>query len=400
MGQSQYASVEQNVAADRQFRARVTQVERSPLSSSVPAPAPGASSVPPLSSIHSSSAIDEVRRRLRLDPERIRQLRTALYKHCLDDAAITGNFPFSAELRRDWLELAQRIDSDIDGASKLLLKNERGLLLEAVILRIASGRTTLCVSSQVGCAAACEFCATGKMGIAQNLTTDEILDQVLLAGRILKKEGRRLRNIVFMGMGEPFHNESNLLEALRVLTSPKHFDFSPNRLLISSVGIPGGMLRCVEQFPRVRLALSLHSVRQEIREKLIPIASKHPLDLIQSTLRSINARQPDPVMIEYLMLSGVNDSQSDADELAAWLSDLNVHVNLIPFNAIEGSPHLIPSDPESVRVFSEALKQAGLKATVRYSLGGDIAAACGQLVQQENRRIARHGTTTARSGPD
>ena len=351
----------------------------------------------PLPSIHDPAAIEAIRRRLRLDPEKIRKLRTAFYKRYADDETLSSSFPFAGACRQHWLKLEQRMDSELDGASKLLFKTEQGLLLETVILRIASGRTTLCVSSQVGCAAACEFCATAKMGVAQSLSTDEILDQVVQAGQLLTQEERRLRNIVFMGMGEPFHNEDSLLESLRVLASPKHFEFSPAHILVSTAGVIPGMLRCVERFPEVRIALSLHSVNQEVREKLIPIASKYPLDSLRSALVKINARQRQPVMIEYLMLGDVNDSLEDANDLAVWLGGLKVHVNLIPFNLIDGSPQLKTSQPEAMLAFSETLKTAGLKATVRYSLGSDIAAACGQLVQQENRRIA--GQNSARSRP-
>lgn len=337
-----------------------------------------------LPSIHSPASVEEVRRELKLDPLVVRRMRAALLRDFAPDAEVSERFPLAERFRRTWLELSQRMDSELDGASKLLLKTERGMLLEAVILRIATGRTTLCVSSQVGCAAACDFCATGKMGIAHSLSVDEILDQVVIAGRIVAAEQRRLRNIVFMGMGEPLHNEDNLFEVLEQLTSPAHFHHSPKRILVSSVGVTGGMLRLAERFPDVSQALSLHSVRQPVREQLIPLAKKHPLGELRETLEAVNARQRGPVMVEYLMLEGINDSPEDASELAAWLEGLRVHVNLIPYNSIEGSPKLRPSSSDTIDRFSRALRSAGLKATVRYSLGADIAAACGQLVQRAN----------------
>ena len=262
------------------------------------------------------------------------------------------------------------------------------MLIESVILRIETGRTTLCVSSQVGCAAACDFCATGKMGIAQNLPAAEILDQVLQVGQLLKSEGRRLDNIVFMGMGEPFHNEANLQEALATLTSPQMFDRSPGSILVSTVGVPDAMIRCAKQFPRINLALSLHSVNPDVRTKLIPLTKKHSLDELQQTLSEVNRIQQRPLMIEYLMLADLNDSLSDADALCDWLQGMSVHVNLIPYNEIEDSPHLASSDPQTTAVFADRMKAAGFKTTVRYSLGADIAAACGQLVKKENRRRA------------
>lgn len=339
---------------------------------------------------------------------RIRKFRNAFFKRFVGDSLLTKEFSVSGSaisespidgstqnqvafdgLQLHCLEIAKRCDSKIDGATKLLMRTEDGLLLETVVLRIETGRTTLCVSSQVGCAAACDFCATGKMGVARNLSARQILDQVVLAGQLLTTENRRLRNIVFMGMGEPFHNESGLFEALEKLIAPDFFNHSPSRILVSSVGIADGMIRCAERFPEVNQAISLHSADQATREKLIPLSRKYSLDELRSTITVINRLQSCPFMIEYLMLSGLNDSQRDAQQLIQWLGDLNVHINLIPYNPIDSAPHLVGSEESSILHFSDILKASGLKTTTRYSLGKDIAAACGQLVQQENRRIAK-----------
>lgn len=339
---------------------------------------------------------------------RIRKFRNAFFKRFVDDSRLINEFLVSGattsknlvegntrnqaasdELQLHCLEITKICDSEIDGATKLLMRTEDGLLLETVILRIETGRTTLCVSSQVGCAAACNFCATGKMGVARNLSAGQILDQVVLAGQLLKTENRRLRNIVFMGMGEPFHNELGLFEALERLIAPDFFNHSPSRILVSSVGVVDGMIRCAERFPEVKQALSLHSADQEMREKLIPLSRKYRLDELRSTIAEINRIQSCPFMIEYLMLSGLNDSERDARQLIHWLGGLNVHVNLIPYNPIDSAPHLVGSEESSLLQFSDILKASGLKTTTRYSLGKDIAAACGQLVQQENRRVAK-----------
>ena len=164
--------------------------------------------------LFSSLESEYLQNKLRVAPEAIRGLRNRLLKRFLTDAQAVSGFPEPHHLKLHYLDLAQRHDSAIDGASKLLFRTETGTFIETVILRIASGRTTLCLSSQVGCAAACEFCATGHMGIAQNLTAAQILDQVVQAGQLLNAEQRQLNNIVFMGMGEPFHNERNLFEAI------------------------------------------------------------------------------------------------------------------------------------------------------------------------------------------
>ena len=170
------------------------------------------------------------------------------------------------------------------------------MLIESVILRIATGRTTLCVSSQVGCAAACDFCATGKMGIARNLSPAEILDQVVQARQIAAAEGRTIRNLVFMGMGEPFHNEENLYATLAALAAPELFHHPPSRILISTVGLPDAMIRAARRFPEVHFALSLHSARQDVRERLIPLAARYSLGefAIAASGSSIASSRPTP----------------------------------------------------------------------------------------------------------
>jgi len=339
-------------------------------------------------SIYDSPAVEQLRREMKLDPQHIRQLRNRLLKHFDADAKVLAEFPASDRIQLHCLETYRQCDSELDGASKLLFRTQSGMLIESVVLRIATGRTTLCVSSQVGCGAACEFCATGKMGIAQDLSADEILDQILQAGQLLVGEDRKLKNIVFMGMGEPFHNEENLYRTLDALTAAELFHHPPTKILVSTVGIPEAMIRCARRFPEVNQALSLHSVRQKTREQIIPLAKKYPLEKLRQALVELNRIQQKPVMVEYLMLAGVNDSDQDAEALIAWLGDLNVHVNLIPYNPIEDAPQLASTERPERDAFAGLLKRTGLQTTIRYSLGADIDAACGQLVKKENRAIA------------
>ncbi|PQO31626.1 23S rRNA (adenine(2503)-C(2))-methyltransferase RlmN [Blastopirellula marina] len=287
------------------------------------------------------------------------------------------------------LALAERHDSQLDGATKLLFRTDEGLMIESVILRAGTGRTSLCISSQIGCAAACRFCATGQMGIARNLTTAQILDQVVQANELLKKEDRRVRNIVFMGMGEPLHNPANLTEAITVLSSPLLLDYSPQRLLVSTVGIPAEMLRLDQQFPQVNLALSLHSADEAGRQQLIPLAKSVPLARLRETLLKLKLTEKRRIMIEYLMLEGQTDRDSDAEKLIAFLENIPAHINLIPYNSIDGADHLTGSTQAARERFGNLLKEAGFPVTIRYSLGADIAAACGQLIQRENREIAK-----------
>lgn len=342
-------------------------------------------------------ALDRLRRQYRVEPRRLRRFRTLLFKHGAPDHEALAVLPgeFVERLRLHPLTLFERRDSSIDGATKLLFRTDDGTLIETVILRIATGRTTLCLSSQAGCAAGCAFCATAQMGLARQLTPAEIVDQVVQARQLIASEGRQIRNIVFMGMGEPLHNEASLHGALDRLISAELLHHAPAKTLVSTVGVPEAMIRLARRFARVNLALSLHSVDQEVRASLIPVARKHPVDVLRQALSNVQEIQragrdgrPASVMIEYLMLEGLNDRPEDAEALAAWLEGLSVHVNLIPLNPIEGETRLRGSSPAVRERFAGQLKQAGFPTTIRYSLGADVAAACGQLVQQTNRRIA------------
>lgn len=340
-----------------------------------------------LISIFDPAQVEQLRKSCRLDPQDVRVMRNRLLKQFRPDQEALRDFAAADRVRCHTLALFRRLDSHTDGATKLLFRTAAGLLIETVILRIASGRTTLCVSSQVGCAAACDFCATGRMGIARNLAVDEILDQVLQAGQLIAGENRRLDNIVFMGMGEPFHNQANLFAAIQQLTATDHFNRSPGSILVSTVGVAEGMVSLAEQFPAVNLALSLHSVEQTTRQSIIPLGRRYPLDQLKETLVKCQQLQGRETMIEYLMLRELNDSIADADRLVQWLGGVAAHVNLIPYNRIEDAPHLVGSDREQVARFAGRLKASGVKTTIRYSLGRDIAAACGQLVRRENRAL-------------
>ncbi len=341
-----------------------------------------------MDSIHDDVVLEQRRRRWRVEPYHVRQLRNSFYKKQRTAAEALQHLPetqragFSSELAFHALELQSRHDSRLDGASKLIFRTARGDLSESVILRIASGRTSLCVSSQVGCAARCVFCATGHMGFIQDLSRDEILDQVIQANLLLRPEGRGVRNVVFMGMGEPFHNEAEVYRALEVLLSPSGFDLSPARVLISTVGIPDAMVRCATRFPRLRMALSLHCARQERRQQLLPLARRYPLDALRMAMVEVTARQRQPLMVEYLLLDGLTDTAEDLTALSAYLRDLPVHINLIPFNPIDDAPEMCGTGEVKTRAFAAALTEAGFVVRVRHSLGADIAAACGQLVRR------------------
>lgn len=333
-------------------------------------------------SVYNLDGLETLGRRLGVPDPSLKKFRIAFFKkgrpvdECLDVIPEPARARFVEAVRLDQLAIVERRDSKRDGASKLVFGTASGDRVEAVLLRVASGRTSLCISSQVGCAADCKFCATGRMGLVRHLSSAEILDQVILSMRLLREEGRVLRNVVFMGMGEPFHNEKAVCDSLEVLRDVRGCNLSERHLLVSTVGVPKSMLRFVERFPKIRIALSLHSARQEIRERIMPIAGRDSLERLRDILPAV-ARHGN-LMIEVLLLQGINDGAEDLAALIDYLHGLPVHINLIQFNPFPGSG-FEPVARAAREAFGAALRKAGFKVTLRYSLGDDIAAACGQL---------------------
>ena len=342
-------------------------------------------------SVHDRPGVDAVRQRNRVEPQHLRTLLNGFCKKSLTSAAALAALPpdaaavFSREIDFSGLTLAARRDSTQDGASKLLFRTTDGLTLESVILRIRSGRTALCVSSQVGCAAGCLFCATGQAGLVRNLTTAEICDQVIQANQLLAAEGGRARNIVFMGMGEPLHNETAVYETVEVLRSSRRFDLSEGKLMVSTLGIPDAMVRLATRFRRIGIAVSLHSAVPETRSRLMPLTRRWPLAELRASLAECAALQGQDVFIEYLLLEGVNDTEVELRRLLEWLQGLPVRVMLIPFNPFAEATKagLRPTAEPRRMEISRQLQQAGYRVTLRYSLGGDVAAGCGQLAGRQ-----------------
>jgi 23S rRNA (adenine2503-C2)-methyltransferase len=337
--------------------------------------------------------LEALRRRLRLDPQVIRRVRAVFLRSFSGQDAALGEVPegmrseVSTAVRFHELERIETLHSVLDGASKVLFKTRDDRRIESVLLRIKTGRSSVCVSSQTGCVAGCLFCATGRLKDVRNLTPAEILDQIVQTGEMLQAEGRRLRNVVFMGMGEPFHNMENVFPALEQLSSPGGFHLSGRHLLVSTLGIPEGIRRLSSCFPSVGLAVSLHSVRQGIRDELMPFCRQWPLPELREAILERNTVHGQPVMIEILMLEGLTDTDADCAGLKEWLTGLQVHVNLIPYNPAPGPAPVVAgqvlrgSQEQRVGEFLAELKKAGFKATRRHSLGADIQAACGQLAR-------------------
>ncbi len=266
-----------------------------------------------------------------------------------------------------------------DGTRKLLVALADGEAIETVIIP-ANGRVTLCLSSQCGCAMACEFCATARMGLHRNLAAAEIVGQIAAARRALEP-GEELTNYVFMGMGEPLANYLRLARALRLMTSEWGMGISPRRITVSTVGVVPAMERLLVEFPSVNLAVSLHATTDELRDRLAPINRRHPLAALIEACRRLPIKRRDRITFEYVMLAGVNDSRDDARRLVRMLGPLRAKVNLIFFNPFGGAP-FAPSARAAVEGFQAILRQGNLTATIRESRGRDIAAACGQLYAQ------------------
>lgn len=268
-----------------------------------------------------------------------------------------------------------------DGTIKSLIQLESGRHVEAVLIPDASGsdvrRLTACVSSQVGCAMACAFCATGTMGFQQNLTSGEIFDQARLMNTLAtERYGRGLTNIVFMGMGEPLANYARVREAIRRMVDV--MGMSARSITVSTVGIVPGIKRLAEEPWPVYLAVSLHAADDELRSTLVPINKRYPIADLEDAAASYFAKKGRRVSIEWTMMDGVNDSEDQALKLAAIARRLRAHVNLIALNPTPLSDQRA-STRLHIREFSKVLEKEGINVTIRDTRGQDIDAACGQL---------------------
>ncbi len=274
-----------------------------------------------------------------------------------------------------------------DGTVKTLFRLHDGFVIEAVL--IPSGdRSTVCISSQAGCALGCKFCATGQIGFLRNLTTGEIFDQVTamhLAGATMAdpgpaeiQTGSRISNIVFMGMGEPFLNYDNVLGAISKIVSPDGYGMSPQRITVSSVGIPKMIKKMAEDDPGYHFALSLHAATDEKRDQIIPLNRKFPIGDLTEALKYYHKKTGKRFTIEYILFGGFNDSVADAKDLALFCKSFPVKINIIEFNPVNGSG-FIKSDPDKTRAFVGFLETRNLIVNIRQSMGKDIDAACGQL---------------------
>jgi 23S rRNA (adenine2503-C2)-methyltransferase len=271
---------------------------------------------------------------------------------------------------------------------KSLFKLRDGKNIEAVLMRHHGDRDTVCISSQVGCPMACTFCATGTMGLKRNLTAEEMLDQVLHFARMLRKEGKRVTNVVFMGMGEPMHNYEAVMESVRSMNGNggKGLGIGARHISISTCGIVAGILRMADEPLQINLAVSLHAPNDELRTKLMPVNRAYPLGKLMPAIKDYIAKTNRKVMFEYLLIDGLNDTIEIADELADLMDHPLFHVNLIKYHTTGA---FVSSPVENRSAFMDRLKKRGVSVTHRITFGEDIDAACGQLANKHIKKGTR-----------
>lgn len=319
---------------------------------------------------------------LEVEPRyRKEQALQAIYRDFMDDWDKASNLPKNLRevLKKECpLEInSELFISDDERTQKAVITLSDGNKIETVLMRHKEERNTVCVSCQVGCPIGCKFCATGKMGLTRNLTTHEILEQILLFARSLKKEGTNVDNVVFMGMGEPFLNYDNVMSAIRILNDPKLFNIGARHISVSTSGIVEGIKKFTDEKLQINLALSLHSPDNETRTSIMPINNKFNIQKIMHAIDEYISKTKRRVMIEYLMLKDVNDTEEDAENLSNLLHHKLCFVNLISYNP---TGEFEPSPSENIQKFKEILEKNGIEVVQRFRFGRGIKAACGQLI--------------------
>lgn len=274
------------------------------------------------------------------------------------------------------LELVSISESPVTGTRKALLRLPDGETVESVLIRDRE-RLTLCLSSQVGCAVKCSFCATGLSGFARDLSPGEIVEQALYLLQGFDTEGRN-PNIVYMGMGEPFRNYDAVVASIKLLMHPEGLAIGARRITVSTAGEVDGIRRFADEDWQVRLSVSLHSANDELRDELVPLNRRFNIAKLTDAVRYYEKRAGRQLTFEWTLLEGVNDSPAAARELAALARELHAHVNLIPFNPVHETDYNPPSR-ERCEAFRDALVEQRVSATLRLERGQDIDAACGQL---------------------
>lgn len=333
----------------------------------------------------------------RLKPYRLNQIYRSANKELLHEISVATTLP--KELRTALAEAGFAFSSvepvtiqrsSDRQTSKGLFRLADGAEVEAVLMEHYGERNTVCISSQAGCAFACAFCSTGQAGFTRQLEATEIFDQARYFAKELAAKGKRITNVVFMGMGEPFHNYDAVMEAVALLHDPKGLGLGHRHITISTVGLVDKIDRFAGEGLQVNLAISLHAPSDDVRSAIMPVNRRFPMDDLMSACERYVAKTNRKVFFEYVMLRGVNDSLEHARELARRMAGHLYHVNLIPYNTTPDAP-FAGTEHEAIWQFAGVLDAAGVPTTVRQNMGRDIAAACGQLRAQTQPK-AQHST--------
>ncbi len=319
-------------------------------------------------------------------PYRLKQVNKAIFKDLLTNWDDATNLPLELRsmLNRHFpLSIDGRIiDSKESDSLKAIIRIDGDMLIETVLMQHKTGRNTVCVSSQIGCTLDCLFCQTGKLGYRRDLDPSEIIMQVLFFQRYLKTSESSISNIVFMGMGEPFLNYDNVLEAVRVINDHEKFEIGARRISISTAGLPEKIKLFADEKIQVNLAVSLNAPNDELRSRIMPLNQKHKIPELMESVKYYIKRTNRKVMFEYVLIDGLNDSDEIAKELVDLLKGVLCLVNLIPYN---GGPPLKPPLKIRTGTFKDILQENGFNVTQRSRFGTDIKSACGQLVFGEER---------------
>ncbi|MBT3394291.1 MAG: 23S rRNA (adenine(2503)-C(2))-methyltransferase RlmN [Waddliaceae bacterium] len=283
----------------------------------------------------------------------------------------------SEDFRISTISPANTVDSNDAETAKYLWKLDDNLMVESVLIS-SEKRRTVCVSTQVGCPARCAFCASGRKGFFRNLTTAEIVEQVVAIDTILNEKDERVSHVVFMGMGEPLENYDAVIAAIRLFIDPNALALSQRRITVSTVGVVEKIYALAEEGLKVNLVLSLHAPEQTLRTKIIPYAKRYDLKDILKAMDHYSSTTKRDITYEYTLLRDINDSPADAKALIALLRHRQCTVNLIPYNAVEGLPYQRPPS-NTIKHFYDTLTKHKIITTCRYTKGDDINAACGQL---------------------
>ena len=319
---------------------------------------------------------------------RAKQIWQGIYHNLWSDFEDFSNLPLSLreELSGQFtiggLILEEKLSSTDGQTQKYLYRLDDGSAIETVLMAYHD-RNTVCISSQVGCAMGCKFCATGNMGFLRNLTSGEIVEQVIKSAAILLAEEKKLTNVVFMGMGEPFHNYQAVHESTAVLNDPDGFGMGKRRFTISTVGVVPGIKKITEERSQVNLAISLHAADDQLRSKLIPINAKYNIATLMAACDEYLETTSRRITIEWALIDGVNDKVDQARKLVDLIKGKLFHVNLIQLNPVEhykGRPGL----DSNARIFQKIVEAAGIPCSIRLRRGIDIQAGCGQLASKTN----------------